>query len=76
MKTVLPSYIPLRPHLPQNHYNIEKTGLLNGNDLWKNSRKNNGRSTRIYHQSCSDVGNLGQIDVFIACVNGRRVRIN
>jgi len=56
IKILLPSYIPLRPHLPQNHYNIAKTGLLNGNDLWKNRHKKNGRFARIYHQSCSDWG--------------------
>ena len=33
IKTVLPSYIPLSPYLPSNHYNIEKTVLLIINGL-------------------------------------------
>jgi len=53
--TTVLSYIPVSPSLPQNHYNIEKTGLLNGNDLWKNRRVKRGRLTCIYHQSCSDL---------------------
>jgi len=53
---MLLSYIPVSPHLPPNHYKIEKKGLLNGNDLWKNRREKRGRLTCIYHQSCSDWG--------------------
>jgi len=56
IKTLLPSHIPLSPYLPQNHYNIEKTVLLNDNELWKNRREKNGCLARIYHQSCSDLG--------------------
>ena len=32
---MLLSYIPLSQHLPSIHYNIEKTGLLIINELWK-----------------------------------------
>jgi len=32
---LLPSYIPLHPHLPSNHYNIEKTVLLIINEFGK-----------------------------------------
>jgi len=61
INTLLPSYIPLRPHLPQNHYKVKKTVLLIINELAKNRREKNGRFTRIYHQSCSELGILGEL---------------
>jgi len=54
---MLLSYIPVSPSLPQYHYNIEKTALLNGNDLWQNRHKKNGRFARIYHKTTTIMKN-------------------
>jgi len=50
---MLLSYIPLSPHLPSNYYKMAKMGLLVINELWKNSRKKNGRFARIYHKTAT-----------------------
>ena len=44
---MLPSYIPLNPHLPQNHYNIKKTGLLISNELGEKGGEKKG-VTNLY----------------------------
>ena len=64
IKTVLPSYIPLNPHLPSIHYNIEKTGLLISNELGEKGGEKRG-VTNLYLPS-----NHYKIEIAILAVFG------